>query len=414
MSEVHIEVESNRLVYSLDIHDKVTIIKGKSGSGKSKLVDMIEKTTSSVCKRVSNGFSLRALGHQEFDSLISSLMNDYVSEIRRSDFKTEEEYLKHERVFRSKFLRKKLKEKNKYFPERNSIIIADDEKFIASDEFSIYIDEDRYNYFIVIDRNTINGLNYSAGEIYRFKTHGKYHEMEKLDFETNQMDCNLVLVEGIGSDYSFFKESLNDVEVINPTYFNNIQNGGKTYVVSAVKDNIDFFKSRKTLLLIDYCGFGNCIEELIELIDENDLNIMIFDKYLSFEYFLLKSNLFESNIDEDLLLNNLKHSNKEHYCTQVLKNLTKDTNLSYSKKQFKKPSCYLDNCCVFNNSQSYKCFEHKLFDGKDKFLTIVKDTVFDFLNKYRSTSVLREKTDLPDNKESNKTLTEGMDVFRKN
>lgn len=122
------------------------------------------------------------------------------------------------------------------FPIKNRIIIVDDEDFITSRRFALFVRASKTNCFLLISRARLSALSYSIDEIYKFVTDGKNHWLEQYYHFYNNSDVDsshfdMVMVEGIGSDYVFFKEMFRKKKVLNPVVSGNLQGGGKSSVV---------------------------------------------------------------------------------------------------------------------------------------------------------------------------------------
>ena len=59
------------------------------------------------------------------------------------------------------------------------IIVIDDEDFVKSRDFSHFFNCDKYNYYIIINRSKVPGINYSVDEIYNFVKDGTDHYIKK-------------------------------------------------------------------------------------------------------------------------------------------------------------------------------------------------------------------------------------------
>lgn len=166
---VDISIKSKRLEYEFQIREKITFISGDSATGKTKMVSLINNSDNpSVRIDVSNGFDLISISESEFSKFIK-----YANR----------------RIYENKYSSLKEYWDNKdNFPVINSIIVIDDETFVESNEFADFVNADKYNYYIIINRTQISKTGYSY-EVYNLKTSGKLHWLEKrynLPVEDNQ------------------------------------------------------------------------------------------------------------------------------------------------------------------------------------------------------------------------------------
>lgn len=159
---------------------------------------------------------------------------------------------------------------------------------------------------------------------------------------------------------------------------NKIQSGGRTNVVKMIVSNSDYFRGKSILVLIDYVAFGSNFESFVSICNSLDVDCHIFSLYRSFEYFLLRSNIIKDS-GLDLYVNNnfLKFNSLENLYTKRLKDLTKNTMLSYKKNGDEFSVCYYKDCYSNNQYRSGNCRFRLLFDKVNKFEHLVSNTEFD-------------------------------------
>lgn len=157
---VDISIKSKRLEYEFQIREKITFISGDSATGKTKMVSLINISDNpSVKINVSNGFDLISISESEFSKFIK-YANRMIHENKYGSLK---EYW----------------DDKDNFPIVNSIIVIDDEAFVESNEFATFVNADKYNYYIIINRTQISKIGYSIYEVYNLKTNGKLHWLER-------------------------------------------------------------------------------------------------------------------------------------------------------------------------------------------------------------------------------------------
>ncbi len=134
----HIVVQNNKLRYELDIRRNITIIRGDSATGKTKLIDMIEQAASLgegsgvevFCER-----PCRTLAGKDWALVLPNI--------------------------------------------RGQIIFLDEEnRFVKSREFAAAV-KGSDNYFVIVTREDLPNLPYSVDEIYGIHTSGKYHDIKQ-------------------------------------------------------------------------------------------------------------------------------------------------------------------------------------------------------------------------------------------
>lgn len=157
---VDISIKSKRLEYEFEIKEKVTFILGDSATGKTKMVSLINNLNNpSVKINVSNGFDLISISESEFSRFIKHANR----RIQENNYSSLKEYWA---------------DKDN-FPIVNSVIVIDDENFVESNEFATFVNADKYNYYIIINRTQISKISYSVYEVYTLKTNGKSHWLER-------------------------------------------------------------------------------------------------------------------------------------------------------------------------------------------------------------------------------------------
>lgn len=134
----HIVVQNNRLRYDLDIRRNITIIRGDSATGKTKLISLLEQAAalgegSGVevrCER-----PCRTLGGADWRLVLPNL---------------------HEQI----------------------LFMDEENRFVKSQEFAAAVKASD-NYFVIVTREDLPNLPYSVEEIYGIHTSGKYHDLKR-------------------------------------------------------------------------------------------------------------------------------------------------------------------------------------------------------------------------------------------
>lgn len=359
--EVTINLESVRYSCELQLRNKLTCIIGDSGRGKTEFTRQLQYPLTKVT--VSNGYQVVNLTNVLFQQSLQFALrhnknNDKVS----------------------KFL-------NEYWrnldnvPYQNCILIIDDEEFIKTEEFAVYYNTDVSNYFVIIDRSDLHQLSYSPSSIYKFVAQGKNHYIAKYyDFNWDpEAHIDYIIVEGVGSDYIFFKEMFKSKFVVcNPMQFSGLNSGGRFNVVKMIETNTNIFQGKTIMLLVDYCAFGSNIQSLQDLCSKLNMRLLLNPKYLSFEYMLLKSNLIKCDIDNLLSKEQVTCSNVEEYCTRMLREVTNGTYYAYSKAGSDFSVCYYKDCCQ-NQSNRGDCPHRLQYINKSKIMELLRKTDFEFL-----------------------------------
>ena len=149
-------------------------------------------------------------------------------------------------------------------------------------------------------------------------------------------------------------------------------------MIKAIEEYNSDFVGKSVFLMVDFCAFGSNIEDLHKLVDKYNLKIGIDTRYLSFEYMLLKSNMFKYDIDMYIENHRLEYSSLEVLSTSRLTDLTVNTPYHYSKKISVFAVCYYLDCCKNINNHG-QCKIRTTSLGRNKLVGMLKDTVFEYL-----------------------------------
>lgn len=136
LGSYNIRVSSRRVTYEFNIHRNITVIRGDSATGKTTLVEMI------------NNYN-----HFGEDAGIQLSCSCHCAVISGNDWRQQLAVI------------------------TESIIFIDEgNRFITSEEFASVVASSN-NYFVLITREYLPMLPYSAQEIYEMHTSGKYHTL---------------------------------------------------------------------------------------------------------------------------------------------------------------------------------------------------------------------------------------------
>ncbi len=215
---VSIKISSRKDCYNLIITEKATFIQGDSGKGKTSFTRAASSSTGYYTTVVSNGFELYVLTER----LFRQSCEDALRKKRYAESETG-------RTIPNERFLKEYWSQEENFPHENRIIIIDDEAFIASKSFKIFYEASKSCYFIFISRDSLSDIGYSINEVYDFVAEGRNHFLKpKYSYKNSPTDkISCVVVEGIGSDYIFFKELFSQAKVFNPTSLGTLKSGGR-------------------------------------------------------------------------------------------------------------------------------------------------------------------------------------------
>ena len=122
----HIVIQNNKLRYELDIRRNITIIRGDSATGKTKLIQLLEVFCERPC---------RTLGGKDWNLVLPNI--------------------------------------------HGQILFLDEEnRFVKSQEFAAAV-KGSDNYFVIVTRENLPNLPYSVEEIYGIHASGRYHDLKR-------------------------------------------------------------------------------------------------------------------------------------------------------------------------------------------------------------------------------------------
>ena len=336
---LQIEVRNKRYNCDLTLRHKVSVFKGDSGVGKTWLVKALMDPAGGYKVKYSQPVIPVLLNVREWQYQLS---NDY-----------------------------------KGIP----LFIADDCDFVFTKEFGELFNKAGICYLMLMARtsanvdklNKMNTISVSGDAVYNFVSNGIEHSIvADRDFRAvyveTKVECNKVLCEDSGSGFTFFKHLYGNNNVLS-SY-------GKDSIVKHILENYEMYqKVDRLLLIIDYAAIGLRLREILNVLKLCDIKAYIITEYKSFEYMLLRSNMF--GIPEDKIHENeLMYPSLEQACERLLTDITKGRIYTYDKSKDLKP-CYYADCCSLDRSQ-IQC--DKGLSG-NKFRALLINTEFEVLLK---------------------------------
>ena len=289
--------------YEFTLHRNLTILRGNSGSGKTKLFELIadyNRFGKSSDAKVSSDCPVIAYDGRNWERDISEI--------------------------------------------ENSIVIVDEEnsKFVNSVDFARTI-KGSSNYYLLITRNYLPQLPYSVEEIYELSGRGKNKRFVKAytsaDYMYSERGSNInsvapdmIITEDTKAGYQYWKNisEQKGVECITAE--------SKTTIAKLVSEH----KDKKVLVMADGAAFGPEMERLI-LKQKSSNRSMAICLPESFEWLLLASEIlqyadlnktidFENIKSLDIEIESSKYFSWEPYFTELLEEATKNSRYcKYSK-----------------------------------------------------------------------------------
>ena len=170
----HIVVQNNKLRYELEIRRNITIIRGDSATGKTKLVSLLEQAAT-----LGEGSGVEVLCERPCRTLSGNDWNLVLPNI-------------HEQI----------------------IFLDEENKFVKSQEFATAVKASD-NYFVIITREDLPNLPYSVDEVYGIHTSGKYNDLKRtynelyriysVEAYSDKQKPEIVVTEDSNSGYEFYR-----------------------------------------------------------------------------------------------------------------------------------------------------------------------------------------------------------------
>lgn len=293
-----VKISDNRVKYSFELVRNITVVQGKSGTGKTTLYDMI-----AAYSRLKEKSSVQIV----CDKPCIALRPD-------SDWKVA------------------LKGINE------SIVFIDEESdYVSTIEFASVIKKTN-NYYVFFTRESLHNLPYSVEEIYEIHTSGKMHTFKKLykqrsnyryainNARKKKADFDTLLTEDSKSGLEFYEHYFSGSKV------KCISAGSNTSIYGWLVENCD----KNIFVVADGAAFGAEMNRVMSL-QQKYPNITICLPE-SFEWMILKSGLLKMENLEAVLANpsnyieSADYSSWEQFFTEFLIKNSQGTHFSYSKK----------------------------------------------------------------------------------
>lgn len=290
-------VRNNKVQIKLPIRRNLTILQGKSATGKSTLIDLIAQ-------------------HEELGENSGVTVNCDVPC----------------RVLAGRNWQRDLEE------IENSIVFVDeDNAFMRSHEFARAA-RSSTNYYVLVARESLPQLPYSVDEIYGLRnttrSTSKYPVYKRVHTSTYRLfgavefggeRPELVVVEDSNSGYDFFRAlcSTNDITCVSA--------GGKGNIYRLLRER----KEEDILVIADGAAFGPEIAYVSTLSRFKKIRLFLPE---SFEWLILNSSLFDDRSTRDMLLHPADYIESadffswEQFFTKELIDKTRDGYLAYAKK----------------------------------------------------------------------------------
>ena len=302
-----IEIYNNRIHYQFEVKRNITIIQGKSATGKTTLINMIADYA-----RLGNNSGI----------VLNCETNCYVLPSERwQDF---------------------------ILNTKGSIIFVEENMpFIKTEEFARCIHHSD-NYYIIIYRDSLPQLAYSINEVYEIREDRESQKYIKpnLVYQSIYNIYNLDTPSDIAPDVVITEDTNSGYEFFNRVFDCECKSsGGKTRIHNQMKRCAD--ENKKVLGIVDGAAFGADMQKMMRTISAYKNNCAIYAPE-SFEYLLLKSNIF--NVPNGILDETYDYAEStlydswERFFTEQLRCISIEAGHNYSKKHLDK--FFLSNKCI--------------------------------------------------------------------
>ena len=285
----HVEVRNKYCIYKFDLNRNITVIRGDSGTGKTKLYEMLANYSRF---KKDSGITISC------DKRLAIILDDEAWD-------------------------------NKLRNLNDCIVFFDEHQlFIYTEEFARTI-KGTNNYYVLITREELYELPYSVEEIYEIKSSGKYHNLSKIYkhnkkhiYSPEQPDgengYKVLLTEDSHSGFQFYKHYFEGKGV---DCFSSGSN-------AAIYGWLEEHKGESVLVIADGAAFGAEMNRVMHICD-------ISGSFLC----LPESGLIKTGEVNDILEHPSKYSDSavyfswENYFEKYLIESTSGTPFQYTKRQ---------------------------------------------------------------------------------
>ena len=305
--KILVAVKNRHISFKLELERNVTIITGDSGTGKTKLINMVRAYSA---EGKSSGVMLKC----ERPCVVLDGINwqNTLSSIKES-----------------------------------VVFVEESTKFLPTYEFAKAI-QNTDNYYVFITREPLPQISYSVDSIKRIVKKGKNPKIEKIYNKIGVNDItkkkyDVIIVEDAKTGFQFFSKV---GEKWNMTC---VSANGKSNILNMLVGQ----KASTILVVADAAALGAEIHEMMQYISESEAHIDLFLPE-SFEWLILKSAIFASHTKaREILANPIDYIESEeyfsweNYFTQLLVDESKEIpKLKYPKNKSKLPSGYLTDANI--------------------------------------------------------------------
>lgn len=289
-------IENKRLRYDFTIHRNITVIRGKSATGKTTLIGML-----SLYQQDGDSSGIRLSCDKPCVVITSVRWQENLAVIKDS-----------------------------------LVFIDEDDHFVKSKDFAEAV-RGSSNYFVIVTRDRLSTLPFSVTEIYGIRVSGKYAGLKQVYNEFYRIygdvsgngKADTCIAEDSNSGYQFLKHVLAkqspEVSCIAAAGKSNIP-----AIISSMKENCP-------LVIADGAAFGPEMER-VDRLREQGIGVLL---YLpeSFEWLVLESSLFNEGDVRQIVehpedyIESSQYFSWERFFTDLLRQKSDRTYLHYEKAE---------------------------------------------------------------------------------
>lgn len=336
---VVIDIKNGRSHYYLELHRRISFIRGDSGTGKTALCNIISRDFTIVDKQLVGISDVKYLTYAGLNSIDTC---------------------------------------------KDCVLFFDDYNVASSVAFSAKAKRFAVKnnlYFVFISRLDASGedygggLSYSINCVYDLYSENGYYTLIPHYRYPNwvNMDFDVAISEDRGGNYKYLKSILK-IPVRNAV-------DGKSTLVDDIEGLLlQGFKS--VLVFVDSCAYGCHMEEFNSILQRyTACNVSIMSLYESFEELLCQSNLLSHFTDElgDLDSFANQYLSWETYFEVLIDKLSNGKSYHHYHGKMRVSECYCKSCDLCHPNRQSNC--GNVLPGANKLESLFKGTKYEFLLK---------------------------------
>ncbi len=299
--KISFHIKNRQIAFKLVLERNITILTGYSGTGKTKLINMVRSYSR---EGSASGITLRC------DKPCIVLDDNWDIILERT---------------------------------HNSVVFVDESTRFLSDHAFAKAISDTDNYYVFITREPLQQIPYSIDSVKQIVKNGSKPKIEKVYNDISVKDISgfpydLVIVEDSKTGFQFFSKAAGKWKVRCETA------DGKSNIISVLKR----CRESRVLVIADAAALGSEIQELMRFKSMSEKRIDLFLPE-SFEWLILKSAVFSGNMNVRAILNDpaeyiesREYFSWERFFTALLVSESRNREkLRYPKGKGRLPSGYL-------------------------------------------------------------------------